>query len=55
MRVVADAASELRVPFPLRDNMTAWLTLPRDLTGEEAERLAAYVRSLARPESVSDA
>jgi hypothetical protein len=44
----AQKVSELRVPFPLRDGVTAWLTLPSDLTEEEAERLSAYVKSLAQ-------
>lgn len=38
----------IRFPFPLRDTVDVWLTLPRDLTKDEAERLAIFIRSLAR-------
>jgi hypothetical protein len=38
----------MRFPFPLRDTVDVWLTLPRDLTREEADRLAIFIRSLAR-------
>jgi hypothetical protein len=41
-------------PYPLRDDLDVYVRLPRDLTAPEAERLAKYIRSLARdnqPES----
>jgi hypothetical protein len=38
-----------RFPFPLRDYLDVSLALPRDLTVAEAERLAAYIRTLAQP------
>jgi hypothetical protein len=44
------AGSLMRFPFPLRDNVDVWLTLPRDLTKEEAERLSIFIGSLARRE-----
>lgn len=34
-------------PFPVRDGVLASLELPADLTGREAERVAAFVASLA--------
>ena len=34
-------------PFPLLDGRTAWFDLPRDLTAEDAEQLAAIIASLA--------
>jgi hypothetical protein len=40
----------MRFPFPLRDTVDVWLTLPRDLMKDEAERLAIFIRSLARAE-----
>lgn len=41
----------MRFPFPLRDSVDVWLTLPRDLTKDEAERLATFIRSLARTDA----
>jgi hypothetical protein len=35
-------------PFPLREGNLVWVHLPADLTDDEAERLGAYVRSIAR-------
>ena len=34
-------------PFPLRDDLTAYLRLPEDLPELEARRLARHVRTLA--------
>jgi hypothetical protein len=42
----------MRFPFPLRDSVDVWLTLPRDLTSDEADRLSVFIRSLARPAAV---
>jgi hypothetical protein len=39
----------MRFPFPLRDAVDVWLTLPRDLSADEADRLSVFIRSLARP------
>lgn len=46
-------ASLMRFPFPLRDNIDAWLALPRDLTKDEANRLSIFIGSLARRNSTS--
>lgn len=35
-------------PFPLRHGLHVYLRLPADLTGAEADRLAGFVRALAR-------
>jgi hypothetical protein len=43
----------MRFPFPLRDNVDVWLTLPRDLTKDEAERLSIFIGSLARRDTAS--
>jgi hypothetical protein len=55
MRAALEAAAARRqqttlgqYPFPLRPGLDVWLRLPRDLTGEEAERLCRFVRGLAR-------
>lgn len=45
----------MRFPFPLRDTVDVWLTLPRDLMKDEAERLAIFIRSLARAEGQTPA
>lgn len=37
-------------PVPLRPNFIATLDLPRDLTKQEADRLAAFIATLAQPE-----
>lgn len=50
--VKAEAASLMRYPFPLRDDLDAVLSLPRDLTKSEAQRLAAFLNSLAREDIV---
>lgn len=39
--------STIVYPFPLRTDFLARLDLPDDLTGEEVERLIAFVLSLA--------
>jgi hypothetical protein len=39
----------MQYPFPLRPDFLARVTLPRDLTKEEAMRLAAYLESLVKP------
>ena len=39
----------LRYTVPLRRDFLATLELPRDLTGAEAERLAAFLQTLATP------
>lgn len=44
------SAPLIRFSFPLRDAVDVWLTLPRDLASHEAERLAVFIRSLARAE-----
>lgn len=43
-----DSASLMRFPFPLRENLDVSLSLPRDLTKDEAARLAGFINSLAR-------
>jgi hypothetical protein len=45
----------MRFPFPLRDAVDVWLTLPRDLTKDEAERLSIFIRSLARTDGQTPA
>lgn len=37
----------MRFPFPLRDTVDVYLTLPRDLSSDEADRLSVFIRSLA--------
>lgn len=49
----AESASLMRFPFPLRDDLDAVLSLPRDLTKAEAQRLSAFLSSLAREDVVS--
>lgn len=39
--------TNLVFPFPLRPKYLAQICIPRDMTKEEAERLCAFVRSLA--------
>lgn len=36
-------------PFPLRPNLTAMLSLPKDLTREEVKRIVAWLETLATP------
>lgn len=43
-----DAASLMRFPFPLRESLDVSLSLPRDLTKDEAARLSAFISTLAR-------
>jgi hypothetical protein len=43
----ADPASLERYPFPLRQDLMVYLSLPRDLSRSEAHRLGAYLTSLA--------
>ena len=39
----------LSVPFPLREGFIATVYVPRDMTTQEAERLAAMVKTLTPP------
>lgn len=48
-RELADRPQLHRYPFPLRDDLDVSLALPRDLTADEAERLAVFIRTLAQP------
>lgn len=41
------ATNLVQYPFPLRPDVMAYLSLPRDLRRSEAERIAAFVASLA--------
>jgi hypothetical protein len=54
-----DAASGsvplMRYPFPLRATVDVWLTLPRDITKEEADRLSVFIRSLAHKDTTISA
>lgn len=43
-----EPTSLMRFPFPLRENLDVSLSLPRDLTKEEAARLSAFISTLAR-------
>jgi hypothetical protein len=45
----AGPARQIEHRFPLRDDFDAVVTLPRDLTVEEAAWLANFIRTLARP------
>jgi hypothetical protein len=49
-QTVRAAATEtsLALPFPLRPNFLAQVVVPRDLTREEAKRLAAFLDALAQ-------
>lgn len=47
-----ESTSLMRFPFPLRENLDVSLSLPRDLTKDEAARLSAFISTLAR-EAVS--
>jgi hypothetical protein len=42
-----EAADLVQYPFPLRTQVMAYLSLPRDLRRSEAQRIAAFVASLA--------
>jgi hypothetical protein len=48
-----EAAELVQYPFPLRSGVMAYLSLPRDLQRSEAQRIAAFVASLAM-EPISD-
>ena len=46
----------LDIPFPLRDDLVLSIrNLPLDLPPREAERLAAFLRTLAIPENLAPA
>jgi hypothetical protein len=49
---MTDEAKALNVPFPLRDGWVATVQVPRDITPEEAGRLADMVRLLGVPVNV---
>lgn len=36
----------IQIDFPLRVDFTAYVQVPKDITQEEAERLAAMIRTL---------
>ena len=38
----------LTMPFPLRDDYLASITIPRDMTKDEADRLCTFIQALAR-------
>lgn len=38
----------LSMPFPLRDDFLVQITIPRDLSLDEAERLSTFIKALAR-------
>lgn len=40
-------SNKISYPFPLRPNLVVQLYLPLDLTKEEAERIAVYIKTLA--------
>ncbi len=40
----------LSMPFPLRVDFTAQVVIPVDLTQLEADRLSAFLKTLAKPE-----
>lgn len=44
-----EAESAMSYAFPLRENSTVHLRLPRDLTEAEAERIAAFIKTLVVP------
>lgn len=41
------SAPLLSLPYPIRANLLAHIQVPRDLTSEEANRLAAFIKTLA--------
>jgi hypothetical protein len=49
----ATKASLMQFPYPLRDDLDVHLSLPRDLTKSEAERLGRYINSLVREERLA--
>jgi hypothetical protein len=44
---VAATETSLAIPFPLRPTFLAQVVIPRDLTKDEAKRLAAFIDALA--------
>lgn len=42
-----DVDGLMSFPFPMRDGITAWLTIPQDFTIAEAHSLCDYVIALA--------
>lgn len=44
----------LTLPFPMRERYLAQLVVPDDMTKDEADRLCAFVMSIAVPENESD-
>ncbi|MGK4442419.1 hypothetical protein ACSMDF_03510 [Yersinia enterocolitica] len=45
----ADETNTLTVPIPLRDDLIASMTLPKDLTKEEAERIFEILKLYVKP------
>jgi len=45
--VARNGASSMTLPYPLRENFTASVTVPRNMNREEARRLCAFIRTLA--------
>jgi hypothetical protein len=43
-----DPVISLTMPFPLRDNYLAQITIPRDMSKDEAARLCTFIQALAR-------
>lgn len=39
----------VEIPFPIRDDFTAYVQVPKDLTASEAKRLAEMILTLASP------
>jgi hypothetical protein len=44
------ATRSICLPFPLRKGYLAQILVPMDMTKAEADRLCAFVQSLAKPE-----
>lgn len=40
--------ASLSMPFPMRDDYLAQITIPRDMTKDEAARLCTFIQALAR-------
>ena len=56
-RMVASAQASaplLSLPYPLRSDLLAHVQVPRDMTTEEASRLAAFIKTLATDFEPSD-
>lgn len=47
---MTDALSPLVLPFPIREHFMAQIVIPSNMTKVEAERLCAFVQSLAQPQ-----